>query len=448
MTHSLSRRTILRGLGTAVALPFLEAMTGANVLAATPAKSAPPKRTAYIYVPNGIHMPDWTPQETGALQLRPSMEPIKDFKSYLTVLSGLTLNGARSLGDGPGDHARSVAAFLTGAHPKKTDGANIFNGVSVDQATAERVGEQTRFASLELGIEPSASAGNCDSGYSCAYSSNVSWRTPTTPVSKEVNPRTVFDRLFGLGEDDDQRKARFARDQKRKSVLDFVSEDANRLRKRLGAGDQRKVDEYLHSVREIEQRLAGTEKLTKKELEVPDYPRPAGVPKDFAEHLKLMFDMFVLALQTDSTRIVTFMYANDSSNRGYPQIGVREGHHDLSHHGRDEEKQKKIARINVFHMEQFAYLLGKLRDVKEGGGNLLDNLMLVYGSGIADGDSHAHHDLPILLVGKGGGAIKPDRHLRYKKDTPLCNLYLTMMDRMGARAEKFGDSYGMIEDLA
>lgn len=448
MTSRISRRTVLRGLGTCLALPWLEAMMPVqSALGGEPAVK-PPLRMAFLYVPNGMHMEDWTPDQVGEnFQLKPIMEPLANLREYLTVISGLTLDGARPHGDGGGDHARSVAAFLTGAHPRKTDGANIRNGVSVDQVAASKIGAKTRFPSLELGCEPSATAGNCDSGYSCAYTSNISWRDESTPVAKEVNPRAVFDRLFGSGDASEEGRAKDLRRLKRKSVLDFVLSDAKSLQNKLGTADQKKLDEYLYSVREIERRIVGGDKLPVQEEGVPDYPRPVGVPADYVEHLRTMFDLMVLAMQTDSTRILSFMYTNDSSNRSYPVIDVREGHHDLSHHGRNKEKQAKISKINRHHVVQLAYFLEKLKNTPDGEGNLLDNSMIVYGSGIADGDAHNHNDLPIALFGRGGGTIKPGRHLRVPNETPLTNLYLSMLERMGAKTEKLGDSTGPLTVL-
>jgi hypothetical protein len=449
MIKPLSRRTVLRGLGTALALPWLEAMLPRESAAAPSKGGAPPLRIAWFYVPNGIHMPDWTPNQEGRnFDLPPILKPLGAHRNYLTVLSGLTLNGARPLGDGAGDHARSVAAFLTGAHPRKTDGANIQNGVSIDQVAAERAGQHTRFGSLELGCERSAGSGDCDSGYSCAYSSNISWRTPTSPVAKEVNPQAAFDRLFGSGTSADQKKGQTVHEKRKRSILDFARDDAEALKRRLGSADQRKLDEYLYAVRDVEKRIGAAPKLESTEKGVPDYPRPAGVPHDFAEHLKQLMDILVLALQTDSTRFVTFMYTNDSSNRSYTNLGIKDGHHDLSHHSGSHEKQAKISRINVFHMEQFAYLIGKLKEVKEAGGTLLDHSLIMYGAGIADGNAHEHGNLPILLLGKGNGALPAGRHLRVEKETPLCNLYLWMLHRLGVRADKFGDSTGRLDALA
>lgn len=445
----LSRRTMLKGLGTAMALPVLEAMLPRTARSAEPQAAKAPVRMAFLYVANGKHMPDWTPTAEGAdFELPPTLEPLADHKKNLMVLSGLTLNGGRALGDGPGDHARSVASFLTGAHPRKTSGADIQNGISVDQVAAEAVGNATRFASLELGTEPSQKSGNCDSGYSCIYSSNLSWRTATSPMAKEIHPRAVFDRLFGNSEPNEQEKAKWLRQQRQQSILDFVNDDAKTLRGKLGIGDQRKMDEYLHAIREIERRLNGRDQLDAQgEQGAVDFPRPGGTPRDFGEHVRLMLDMMVLALQTDSTRIASFMYTNDSSNRSYAHLDVREGHHDLSHHGGNKEKQAKISKINRYHITHVAYFLDKLAAIREGNGTLLDNSMIVYGSGIGDGDRHNHDNLPILLMGKGGGTIAPGRHVKYSRDTPMCNLYLSMLQRMGVKADRFSDSDGPLKGL-
>jgi len=399
---------------------------------------------AFFSVPDGMHMPDWTPKKEGPLEaLPPILAPLEPLKSSVTVLSGLTLDGGRAKLDGPGDHARAAASFLTGAHPYKTNGKDIQNGVSVDQAAAEKLGRLTRFASLELGGERSAQAGDCDSGYSCAYTSNISWRTPTSPMSKEVNPKAVFDRLFGpadLAAED--RAHRVEHDRRRKSILDFAAEDAADLRRKLDRNDGRKLDEYLYAVREIERRLQNAEAVV---ASVPATARPVGEPKAFAAHLRLMMDMIVLAFQTDSTRIVTFMYQNEGSNRSYPEIGVGAGHHELSHHGGDPQKQAQISKINRYHLGLLAEFLQKLHAKKEGETTLLHSAMVMYGSGLGDGNRHNHDDLPILLVGRGGGTISAGCNRRYPKETPLTNLYLAMLDRMGVAMPKFSDSTGKLE---
>ncbi|QDV40486.1 hypothetical protein Enr13x_02920 [Stieleria neptunia] len=446
MPKTLSRRTVLRGAGVSLALPLLDVMSSSRLLSAAEATARPPLRMAFFYVPNGMHMPDWTPQKAGyKYDLPPTLERIADFQDDINVLSGLTLDGARAHGDGGGDHARSVAAFLTGAHPRKTNGADIQNGISVDQATAKYVGDQSRFASLELGLEASAQAGNCDSGYSCAYASNMSWRGPTNPMAKEIDPGAVFDRLFAGKSVKATKQAKTKRELFRKSVLDFALEDAKRLHQALPAVDRRKLDEYLYAVRDVEKRLGGAERLRFDESGVPDYPRPSGVPRELDKHSDLMMDMVTLAFQTDSTRILSFMFTNAGSNRSYKEIGVSEGHHELSHHGKSEHKQTQIATINRYHLDRFAYLLGRLRNVREGSRTLLENSMIVYGSGISDGDRHNHDDLPILLAGSAAGRIKTGRHLKYDNGTPLCNLYVWMMQQMGADAKQFGDSNGVIK---
>jgi Protein of unknown function (DUF1552) len=444
----ISRRALLRGLGAAVALPWLDAMARPAMALAGAAGKAAPVRMAFLYIPNGAHMEDWTP--TGSeteFTLPKILEPLSPFKDQTLILSGLTQDGGRAHGDGPGDHARSLASFLTGSHPRKTAGADIKAGISVDQMAARKIGRNTRLPSLELGCERGAQAGNCDSGYSCAYSSNISWRTESVPMPKEVNPKLVFDRLFGQGPEgglaDSAKSKKY-----RKSILDFVAEDARDLNARLGTGDRRKLDEYLSAIREIEARIDRAHSPDQEETApIVDYPRPEGTPKDYKEHIRLMFDLMALAFQTDTTRICTFMYANEGSNRSYPFLDVREGHHELSHHGGDKEKHRKIRDINRFHIEQFAYLLERLKNVKEGESNLLDNVMIVYGSGIGDGNRHNHDDLPILFAGRAGGAVKTGRHLTYPSNTPLNNLYLSMLDRVGAPVDSLGDSKGRLPKL-
>jgi hypothetical protein len=341
-----------------------------------------------------------------------------------------------------------MSAFLTGSQPRKTHGADIRAGISFDQFLAQRVGDATRFPSLEIGCEPSRTAGNCDSGYSCVYNSTVAWRTESTPVPKEVNPRLVFERLFGNNKVDEAVEARAKRERYRKSIIDLVNEDARTLQATLGASDQRKLDEYLTAIREIERRIerAGQDAAPKAPPPGAAPPNP-GVPKDFPEHVRLMNDLLVLAFQTDATRIVTHVFANESSGRGYPNIGVPEGHHDLSHHGRDAKKQEKIRLINRFHVSLFADLVTRLRDVKEGEGSLLDRCLIVYGSGNSDGNAHNHDNLPILLVGRGGGVLA-GRHVRYPRETPLTNLFVAIADRMGAATSRFGDSTGKLNQLS
>jgi hypothetical protein len=446
MRKPLSRRTVLGGLGTAISLPLLEAMLPVGRAAA--AKGADlPTRMMFLMVPNGAHMPAWTPATTGPdYQLTPTLEALSKHRKYVSVLSGLTLDGARAHQDGAGDHARSGASFLTGCHPRKTDGADIQNDVSVDQIASESMGKQTRFASLQLGLQGSATSGQCDSGYSCAYVSNLSWRSKTSPLSHERDPSAVFDRLFGTGDSKvSEGQVRSARLEKRKSVLDYALEDAKRLQSQLGSADKRKLDEYLYAVRDVETRMLTSDRLKVGENGIPNIARPAGIPRDWSEHCKLMMDMAALALRSDSTRVLTFMFAREGDNDPYPQIGVPEGHHDLSHHGKSAEKQEKIQKINTYHVQHLAYLVDNLAGVEEAGGSFLDNSMIVYGSGISDGDRHNHDDLPILMIGKAGGKIRKASHWQFAKDTPLCNLYLWMLNNAGVITNKFGDSTGQLE---
>jgi hypothetical protein len=440
-TFAVSRRTVLRGLGVSIALPWMESLS----LAAA-ANVTPPKRMGFIFVPNGVHPRDWQPKRTGYdFDLTPILKPLSRVQDDLCVLSGLTHDKGRANGDGPGDHARSASVFLTGAQPRKTSGGNIRSGISVDQVAAQAVGDQTRFASLELGCEQGRTAGSCDSGYSCAYSSSISWSSDSAPVGKETNPRLVFERLFSKDDKGSEGKSHARRDALQKSILDFIGDDAKRLQSRLGKNDQRKLDEYLTGVREVEQRI--TRKHKPEFDQDLQYPVPAGVPGDYAEHIRSMCDMIVLAFQTDSTRIASFMFANASSNRSYRKIGVPNGHHELSHHGDNEDKLDKIRKINQFHVVQLAYLLEKMKSIREGDGTLLDNSMIVYGSAINDGNRHNNENLPIVLAGRGGGTIDPGRHVVYEQETPMCNLFMSLLDRMNCAPQFHGDSTGFLDKL-
>lgn len=447
----LPRRTFLRGLGTMIALPMLDSLVPARALAGTAgAAGGAPVRLAFVYVPNGVHMPHWTPTYEGALLDLPEiLRPLTPFKRDMTILTGLTHDKGRPNGDGPGDHARAAASWLTGSQALKSEGSQIRAGTSVDQAAAEHVGQATRLASLEIGAEPGRQAGKCDSGYSCAYSNNISWRNEVTPMAKELRPRAVFERLFGGGSSAEQTEAMVRRLRYRRSVLDFVLDDAKGLGAQVSGNDRNKLDEYLTAVREIEQRVERAEREAGQvRQDIPQMDLPDGVPSDYEQHLRLLGDMMVLAFQTDSTRVCTFMFANEGSNKPYPFIGVNDGHHSLSHHENDHEKQLRISRINQFHSRQLAYLLGRLKSVKEGDGTLLDNTMLVYGSSISDGNRHNHDDLPIVLFGRGGGAVQSGRHIRYPQETPMSNLFLSMLHAFGAKAERFGDSTAPLRYLA
>ncbi|MGF1578258.1 MAG: DUF1552 domain-containing protein [Gemmataceae bacterium] len=448
--NPISRRTVLKGVGVSLALPLLDAMVPGLEMTSTllaAERTSAPKRMAFLYVPNGINMEEWTPTALGAnFELPSVLRPLQSVKDDMLVLSGLTLDKARANGDGGGDHARAMSSFLTGCQPRKTHGADIQVGQSIDQVAARAVGRATRFPSLEIGCEGGRLAGNCDSGYSCAYSSNLSWRTPSAPNPKEINPRQVFDRLFGNQNRRETVRVRTRREQYNRSILDFVKEDANRLRTQLGTNDQRRLEEYLTGVREIEGRITAANAAANGED--PSMPRPAGVPRDFGEHIRLMADLMVLAFQTDLTRIGTFVFANEGSNRSYRMINVREGHHSLSHHQGRQEKLEQIKKINIFHTTQLAYMIRKMKAIREGEGTLLDNSMVVYGSGNSDGNRHNHDELPILLFGKGSGTINPGRHVRYPRETPLMNLYLTMLDKIGVEGvQRHGDSTGRLPYL-
>ncbi|MBI3875345.1 MAG: DUF1552 domain-containing protein [Verrucomicrobia bacterium] len=441
----IPRRTFLRGLGTMMALPALDAMIPGSALAAAAGKKSP-VRMAYIYTPNGQNMQNWTPATLGAdYEVTPILEPLKSHRQDFALISGLAHTKARANGDGPGDHARANATFLTGCQAHKTAGADIRVGVSVDQLAAQKVGQQTKLPSLEVGCDRGRSVGSCDSGYSCAYQFNFAWKSATQPIPPEIDPRQVFERLFAGVNKAESAEARARRENYQKSVLDFVLEDAKSLQSKLGTTDQRKLDEYLTAVRELEQRIEHAEKFASA---LPDFSKPTGVPTDYEAHIRLMYDLMALAFQTDSTRVATFLVAHDGSNRSYANIEVHEGHHDLSHHGGNAVKLEKIAKINTFHATQLAYFLDKLKSVREGDRTLLDNCMIVYGSGIADGNAHAHHDLPVLVAGRGGGAIRTGVHREYPKETPMANLYLSLLDMMGAPAKQMGDSTGKLADLA
>ena len=414
-------------------------MLPARALASGAAPTAP-VRMACLFFANGAIMDKWKPTGEGKdFQLSPTLEPLAAVKDDLLIIGGLAQHHARANGDGAGDHARNASAYLTGAQPKKTSGADITVGQSIDQAVAEKIGRQTRLPSIELGIDRGRNAGSCDSGYSCAYSSNISWKTASTPCSKEVNPRAAFERLFG----NPQNAANAERRRRnRKSILDFVSEDASRIQQAVSGADRQKLDEYFSSVRELEQRVGRADNGPK---EVPELNLPDGVPPELAAHMNLMFDILVLAFQTDSTRVATLMVADAGSNRTYPEIDVRDGHHEMSHHQNDAHKIEQIAKIDKYLVERFAYFLQKLKSTTEGDSNLLNNSMILYGSAISDGNRHNHDDLPIILAGRGGGTIDSGRYVVHSNETPLNNLFLSMADRMGARLDSLGDSKGMLD---
>jgi hypothetical protein len=438
----IARRTILRGLGAALALPWLDAMR--------PAFAAPTRRVrrfGAIYVPNGMNMSHWTPAGADrAFELTRILEPLAPYKDSVLLLSGMTNKEADGQpGEGTGDHSRAQAAFLTGAHAKKTEGADIRAGISVDQIIARELGNQTQLASLELGLETNELAGGCEDAFSCAYSGTIAWRGPTTPLPVESNPRAVFERLFGASDSTD-RRARLARMRTDRSILDAVREELGAMQKRLGAPDQLKLTEFTESVRDLERRIGKAEEQSDRELPVVVQPR--GIPESFEEHAKLMFDLMALAYQCDLTRVCTFLVGREKSTRTYPEIDVPEPHHPISHHQGRPELLEKLTKINAYHTRMFAHLLEKLRTTPDGDGSLLDNSLIVYGSGMSNSDSHFHHDLPVLLAGGGSGQVASGRHVRLPYDTPMANLHLTVLDKMGIEVERFGDSSGRLSLLS
>jgi len=437
---ALSRRTILRGMGTAaIALPFLESMTPAL---AAPTKS--PVRLAFLYVPNGIIMKDWNPEVDyeGKLKEFPrALKPLENFRDDMLQLGNLTHNSGRALLDGAGDHGRCSGSYLTGIQVKKTT-IDIKASISCDQIIANKIGNQTRFPSLELGMDDARQAGDCDSGYSCAYTNNLAWRSETQPLPPTLDPRVFFERLFGDGQIlTPEERARQSKD--RQSILDFVMADTKKLQTSLGPTDKRKLDEYMSSIREVERQL---EKAEKDNAQInPGMDKPYGVPADFAEHFRLLTDMMLIAFQSDMTRVMTFLVTHEGTSRAYREIGIPDGHHPCTHHQGKPDLIEKVSQINEYHTKQLAGFLAKMKATKEGDSNLLDNSMIIYGAGLSDGNRHLHEDLPTLLIGKGGGALKPGRRVVYRRETPMCNLHLTLMDRMGVPVENFGDANGALD---
>jgi len=439
MTSSkITRRSILRGLGVSLAIPSLESFAVGGV-------SGIPLRMGFTYIPNGVIMDEWRPLETGPLKSLPnSLQPLQNHTADFQVISGLNHTKAYANGDGGGDHARANATFLTGCQARKTAGKDIKVGVSVDQIAADAIGDRTKLRSLELSCDGVRRSGKCDSGYSCAYQYNLSWKTESMPMVPESNPRLVFERLFGNASSPTDRKGQLKRRALNKSILDFALQGASNFNKRLGKLDQEKLSEYFTSVRELEKRIEREEKNWEK---LPDLKSPVGIPENYRAHLRLMFDMMTLAFQSDSTRISSFLLAHDGSNRSFRDIGVPEGHHSLSHHKNDPEKIKKLAKIDQFYSEQFAYFIDKLSTTQEiDGSRLLDHCMIVFGGGISDGNRHRHSDLPVLLAGGSSHGLTTGRHVDYE-GVPMTNLYLGMLDRAGVQASQVGDSSGLIKDL-
>jgi Protein of unknown function (DUF1552) len=438
----LPRRTFLRGVGAAVALPWLDAMVPAF---AAPVDRKTPVRLIFGYVPNGMMMKDWTPTGVGKdFEITRILKPLEPFREDMLVLTGLHHRNGEGTG---GDHARASATYLTGIAPKRvSDLAAIELGISVDQIAAQAMSSQTRLPSLELGCEATRAVGACDGGYSCAYMNNMSFRNATTPVPPETNPRLVFERLYGTLDTDPDPKVRARLKQNRQSMLDFIAEDTRQLMGTLGASDRRKIDEYLTSLREIEKRIVRVE-VENREL-TPETEKPTGVPTGFVEHATLNNDLLAVALQADVTRVATLLYAKEGSTRSYPELGFADAHHPLTHHRGRAELIEKATKIECHHMEQFAYLVQKLKSIQEGDGTLLDHSMVVYGSSMSDPNQHLHYNLPCVVLGRGDGSLKPGRHIIYpNNDTPQTNLWLTLLDRMGVRTERLGDSTGEIEHL-
>ncbi|QDT05342.1 hypothetical protein K227x_37420 [Rubripirellula lacrimiformis] len=441
--NGIHRRTLLRGVGLALGLPMLESMTPMAKSAFGAAEVASPKRMACVFFPNGAIMPDWNPTGTETdWQLSKTLKPLEPFKQKLNVIRNLAHDNGRANGDGAGDHARGGATFLTAARPVKTSG-NIRLGVSVDQVAATQIGSETRLPSIELGLNVNRGSGSCDSGYSCAYSSNISWRNETQPMPKEITPRAAFERMFSSGNTAEQRE----RNSVRQSILDVVQNDANRIMKKVGQTDRRKLDEYFTSVREIEMRIERAE--TEDQKAMPDLKVPFGRIEAFREHTQLMYDLMAIAFETDTTRVATFMLDNAGGSRRYTEIGVTEGHHQMSHHRNEEKTVAKISKVDYYLAEQFAYFLEKLDSISDpSGGTLLDQSMVLYGSGLSDGNRHQHGDLPIVLAGGAGGSFQTGRYIQPKEEVPMGNLFMSMLDAMGTPAESIGDSKGRLNELA
>jgi hypothetical protein len=439
---ALPRRTFLRGVGATIALPLLDSMRPAMTALAKTA-ATPVKRLGFIYTPNGATMSAWTPTAEGPelTEMSPTLSPLAAVRDQVVVPTGLSQKQAESFGDGNGEHSRGQTVWLSGVHPKRTEGADVAAGITVDQLAAQALGADTPLLSIEMALEQNYLVGNCDNGYSCVYWNTISWRTPTTPLPMEVNPRIVFERLFGDGGSPSQRLGQMRED---RSILDSVRDAVVSLQRRLGASDRTKVAEYLDSMREIERRIQVAERQSGDSVfDLPD--RPVGVPDGYDEHAKLMFDLAALAFQADITRVFTLLLGREQTNRPYPFIGVPEAHHSISHHQNDPVKFAKAAKINTYHIELLSRFAQKLRATPDGDGNLLDHSMILQGGGLSNSDQHSHIDLPLVLVGGGAGQLKGGRHLRFPKDTPMNNLHMALLDKVGVDVSKFGDSTGTVQ---
>ncbi len=436
---ALPRRTFLRGVGTALALPLLDAMVPSmTAMAATVADPNRLRRLGFVYMPMGCDVSRWTPPSDDLSELSPTLSPLAPVKNLVSVLSNMELRNAY-----PGTHATSNSAFLSAATAKLTESTDYYLGITADQVAAQQIGQATQLPSLEMSMDLLSTVGQCDNGYACVYQNNLSWSSPTTPLPSEAHPRIIFESLFGEGGTVAERQAAL---RKRASLLDSVTNEITRLQNKLGPEDRGRVDQYLETVREVERRIQKAEADT-KENPLPDLDRPEGVPASYADHARLMFDLQVLALQGDITRVITFQLARETSNRTYPEIGVPEAHHPLTHHGGDVEKIAKVAKINQFHVSLFAEFLQKLQATPEGSGTLLDHSLYLYGSGMGNPNVHDHLNLPVIVAGGAAGRMKGGRHIRFAEPTPLANLHLTLLDKVGVRLDSFADSRGKVEEL-
>ena len=439
---TLGRRTVLRGVGAALALPMLDAMVPA--LSGISGRAAEPvRRVGWVYAPNGMAMNAWTPAAGGPLELSPILSPLASHREHTVVLSGLAQGQAEALGDGNGEHTRATATWLNGVHPRETEGADVRAGKTADQFAADQLGRTTPLGSLELAIEQDFLVGSCDNGYSCVYMNTIAWRDPTTPLPMENNPRVVFERLFGEGGSTARRHSESRKD---RSILDAITSDLARLQRDVGSDDQARIAQYLDAVRAVERRIQLSEQ---HETELPELERPVGMPESYQEHVELMFDLLSLAYQVDMTRVFTFMLGRELNGRAYPELGIPDSHHGLSHHRDDPTKLAQMAKINTYHVSLFADFLDELASTPDGDGSLLDHSLLLYGAALSDSNKHSHFDLPLVLVGGAAGQLKGGRHLQYPRDTPMTNLLMSQLDKAGVRLDDgLGDSTGRLVELA
>ena len=440
---AISRRTVLRGVGVTLALPLLDAMVPA-LTAAQKTAARPVRRLGVVYHPNGVVYENWLPTGSGTdFQFSRVLAPFERFRNRVVVVTGLADRQAEALGDGAGDHSRASGSYLTGVHVRKSD-SQVLNGVSMDQLAARAFEGDTQLSSLQLTVDANSLVGSCDVGYSCAYSNTLSWLTPTLPLMSENDPRVVFERLFGSSDSTDPR-VRELRLQQDRSILDSITDRVRELQRKLGPADTSKVSDYLESLRAVERQIQKAEEQSSREI--PDVDRPVGIPDTFEEHVQLLYDLQVLAFQTDLTRVVTFMYGREQTARTYPQIGVNDPHHQITHHANDPEKLEKCTKIQIHHVELFTKFLEKLDAVRDGEGTLLDSSVMLFGSALSNSDRHTHGPLPTVVAGGGAGTIKGGRHLIYPEGTPLTNLHVTLLDKVGVPVDRFGDSTGKFDEL-